>query len=121
MSELRGRIGARLREWRRRRGLTQEQLAERAGLSYKFIGEIERGTGNPTVDTLGRLAQALHVDLAELVRAPEPRRDVSPTYVLSAKDIQLVREALESVDDLIDRLEHSGVLPKPKRRRKSGG
>jgi transcriptional regulator with XRE-family HTH domain len=118
VSELRVRVGTRLREWRRRRGLTQEQLAARAGLSYKFIGEIERGTGNPTLETLGRLAAALRVDLAELVREPEPHRESSPTYVLSAREIQLVREALESVDQLIDRLEPSPVYPKPKRRRK---
>lgn len=118
MSELRARVGARLREWRKRRGLTQEQLAERAGLSYKFVGEVERGMGNPTLETLGRLADALHLDLADLVRAPEPRRESSPTYVLTPKEIQLVREALESVDQLIDRLEHAPVPPRGKRRRK---
>lgn len=118
MTELRARVGARLREWRKRRGLTQEQLAERAGLSYKFIGEVERGAGNPTLETLGRLAEALHLDLAELVRAAEPRREPSPTYMLTASEIQLVREALESVDQLIERLEQAPLYPKPKRRRK---
>jgi len=112
-------VGARLREWRRRRGLTQEQLAERAGLSYKFIGEIERGTGNPTIDTLGHLADALGVEPAELLRAASPAPGASPTYALSAKEIQLVREALESADRLIGRLERSPGYPRPKGRRRT--
>lgn len=117
MKHLRARVGSRLREWRQRRGLTQEQLAERSGLSYKFIGEIERGTGNPTVETLGRLAAALDVDLSELLRAGEPSRGPAVSYTLSAKEIQFVREARESLDHLIDRLDSSAARPKDSRRK----
>ncbi len=117
MKHVRARVGARLREWRLRRGLTQEQLAERAGLSYKFIGEIERGTGNPTVDTLGRLAAALDVDFPELLGAGEPGRGSAASYTLSRKEIQFVREARESLDHLIDRLDSSTARPKDSRRK----
>jgi transcriptional regulator with XRE-family HTH domain len=64
-------LGRRLRALRKLRGLTQERLGERARLSGKFVGEIERGVGNPSLEVLARLAAALDVDLGELVRFEE--------------------------------------------------
>ena len=40
-------------------GLTQEELAERAGTTQARVSEIERGVGNPTLDTVGRIFAAL--------------------------------------------------------------
>ena len=51
---------------RKHRKLTQLQLAERAGLSLKHLGEIERGRGNPTLDSLQHLSEALGITLSEL-------------------------------------------------------
>jgi len=56
-----------LRELRKETGLSQEALAERAGLHRNFISLIERGESQPTVDTLFRLADALGVTAVELV------------------------------------------------------
>ncbi|HXH05619.1 MAG TPA: helix-turn-helix domain-containing protein [Vicinamibacterales bacterium] len=112
MRQVRARLGARLREWRRLRRLTQEALAERAGLSYKFIGEIERGRGNPTIDTLARLADALGIDVTDLL---DSERSVDTRYPpLSARDLQAVREALESVETVLEQL---GAGRYPRRRR----
>ena len=96
MTDLRGRVGARLKQLRQARRLTQEQLAERAGLSYKFIGELERGRGNPTLTTLGALAEALGVGLIDLlpVETERPR--------LSARQATQVREALASLETLVE-------------------
>lgn len=58
-------LGRRLKELRRKRGLTQERLAERANLDVKYVGNIERGKENPTVATLERLAGALSVKMVE--------------------------------------------------------
>ena len=66
MSDILGQIGSRVRHLRKEHGLSQEDLGERAGLSYKYIGEIERGQTNPTVDVLFRIASALNVQLDEL-------------------------------------------------------
>lgn len=52
---------------RRRAGLTQFQLAVRAGLSEKSIVRIERGQANPTAETLQKLASALGVAPAALL------------------------------------------------------
>ena len=58
MRKLVGRNALRLR---REAGLTQEQLAERSGLSQQYLSDLERGKLNPTVVTLYELATALGV------------------------------------------------------------
>ncbi len=51
--------GQEIRQLRRRRGLTQEQLAVRAGVSQSLIAKIERGTVNPRISTMNSIFQAL--------------------------------------------------------------
>ena len=51
---------------KRRRGLSQEELAERAGISPQYVSNIERGNENPTLDILFKLADALKVSFGEL-------------------------------------------------------
>lgn len=65
MRKLVGRNFARLR---REKGLTQEQIEERSGLSQQYLSGLERGKRNPTVITLYELAQALGVNHVELVK-----------------------------------------------------
>ena len=48
--------------------MTQEELADRAGLSARYLGSIERGKVSPTITVLERLARALDVDACELIR-----------------------------------------------------
>ncbi len=55
-----------MRELRKARGLSQEELAHRAGLHYTYVGGIERGERNPALVNIGRIAAALKVSLAEL-------------------------------------------------------
>jgi transcriptional regulator with XRE-family HTH domain len=71
-------FGRRLRGLRGLRKLTQEQLGEKAGMSGKFIGQIERGTANPSLKNLARLGQALGVELSDLVRFEEMRPEGAP-------------------------------------------
>jgi transcriptional regulator with XRE-family HTH domain len=59
--ELRRRFGANVRTLRLERGLTQQGLADLAGLSTTYIGKIEGGLGNPRATTLAVLATALSV------------------------------------------------------------
>lgn len=56
---LRRAFGARLRSLRHHRGFSQERLGERAGLSGKFIGEVERGQKSISLDSLAAVARAL--------------------------------------------------------------
>jgi transcriptional regulator with XRE-family HTH domain len=71
-------LGRRMLALRTLRALTQEQLGERAGVSGKFIGQIERGIGNPSLKTMATLAQALNVELWELLRFEEARAEGPP-------------------------------------------
>lgn len=60
-------VGSNIRAGRTNAGLTLEQLAEKADLSWPYLSEIERGRENISLDKLVRLAQALDVKLAKLV------------------------------------------------------
>jgi transcriptional regulator with XRE-family HTH domain len=62
-----------LRRLRHGRQLTQEELADRAGLSARYVGGIERAEVSASVTVLGRLAQALDVDPCELIRVVRSR------------------------------------------------
>ena len=64
-------LGQQVRALRRQRRLTQEQLAELAGVSLQHIGEIERGLGNPTLNSLVKLSDALDISLSELFENSE--------------------------------------------------
>lgn len=66
-------IGLRVAELRISRGLTQEQLAERIGLSTRYMQRIEAGRQNFTLATLARLGDLLGVQARELLRKPRPR------------------------------------------------
>ena len=60
-------IGDKLKEIRTRRFLTQEELAERAGVSPATIVRVERNQAEPHISTMRKLAQALNVDPTELL------------------------------------------------------
>lgn len=65
-SQLRDKFGNRIRTLRAERGFTQEQLAERAGISVDFLSLIERGKNSPSFENLDELAESLDVTVAEL-------------------------------------------------------
>lgn len=60
------RIDQNLRKVRKRKAITQEQLALDAELNRAYIGYIERGERNPSTDTLVKIAKALKASLSEL-------------------------------------------------------
>ena len=60
-------FGNNLKSLRTARSWTQDHLGELADLNPKYLGEMERGERNPSLDVLWRLARALGVDAAELV------------------------------------------------------
>ena len=59
-------IGQRLRQARRRQSLSQEKTAERAGLHPTYIGQLERGEKNATIESISKIAGALGVSLSRL-------------------------------------------------------
>lgn len=57
-----------LRAARERLGLSQEALADAAGLHRTYVGSVERGERNVSIDNIARLASALGLDPADLLR-----------------------------------------------------
>ncbi|BCS54496.1 helix-turn-helix domain-containing protein [Geobacter sp. SVR] len=61
-----GEIGARLRAFRKRRGLTQEQLAERIGVTFQQVQQYERGSSRLNAERLQQIASALDIPVGAL-------------------------------------------------------
>lgn len=106
MQEKQQRLGARIRSLRQARGLTQEQLAERAGLHPTYVAKIEAGTRLPSLEVLDRLAAALEVPASLVVQAidaaalPEERAAEEVEILLqgcSAGQVNLVLNFIELV------------------------
>ena len=99
----------RIRVIRHERGMTQEQLCERAGLSLDAISRIEGGSRVPTLDTAKRIADALRVPLEDLIRSeplpkaptPEPLRRLVALLEPEPKSVQ---EAVEEVARVVLKL-----------------
>lgn len=62
MGDLRRNFGQRIRQLRKARGLTQESLAEEAGLEPAYLGAVERGERNLTIDSIERIAKGFDLE-----------------------------------------------------------
>lgn len=71
MSAISKRFGDALRKHRTVQGLSQESLAEKSGLHPTYIGMVERGLRNPTLDAAAKMAKALRVELSALIEEAE--------------------------------------------------
>lgn len=60
-------VGENIRSLRKRKGLSQEQLALRAEINASYMGQVERGEKNPTIDVLAKIAAALQTPLEHVV------------------------------------------------------
>ena len=73
-------LGVNVRHHRRLRGMTQDQLAVAAGMERSYVSDLERGTRNPSVLALGRLANALGIKphvlllISDAVEVPDDYR-----------------------------------------------
>mgnify|MGYP000220021956 CR=1 FL=1 len=79
-------IGGKLKELRILKGLTQEELADRAELSKGFISQVERDLTSPSIATLMDILQCLGTTIGEFFNeAPESRLYLKKTTILSRK------------------------------------
>ena len=66
-------LGARVRAWRARRGMTRKQLAADSGLSERFLADVENGKGNVSINSLEATAHALNITIIDLLQdSPGP-------------------------------------------------
>lgn len=80
MKTIRKRFGEKIRDLRRAKGLSQEELAFRAGIHRNYLGGVERGERNPALDNIAAIAKALDITPGELLtfqkkRPVTPKRD----------------------------------------------
>ena len=66
MSDIAKIIGQRIRSYRTQKGLSQEKLAELAGCHPTYIGQLERGEKNVTLESVEKIASAMDISLSEL-------------------------------------------------------
>lgn len=92
--ELRKVVGKRIRFLRKAKGWSQEELGEHATLSYKFIGEIERGLVNPSLDTLHSISDALQVELPRIFSNDQ-------MYLLDSEDVAKLQTALDALNKVV--------------------
>lgn len=105
-------FGRRLHEIRKSRGLTQQELADKVGLTKTSICCYENGTRTPTMDTLIDLANELNVDLGYFFGTDE--------FVVASNDsnygINLARDELELIEELRKHISlYEKLLDDPKR------
>ena len=66
MSDIAKVLGQRIRNYRTDKGLSQEKLAELSGCHHTYIGQIERGEKNATIESIEKIAAALNISLSKL-------------------------------------------------------
>lgn len=67
MATIYEKLGKRIRDLRKKAGLSQEELAEKAKLDLTSISEIESGLRNPSLKTIHKIALALKIQVKELI------------------------------------------------------
>ena len=90
---IRRQLGFRLKQLRLAKGLKQEEL-EKWGFSYRYYGKLERGTVNPTIETLAKLCDIFDVSLSDLFRFLDEGHDElsAEAQFIIVKISQLMKE-----------------------------
>ena len=92
--DLKEMIGSRIQEIRNKKGMTQDQLSEKVGISSKYLSSIERGKENPTLNTILKMARSLDVKPDEFftyleIEDPAKRKSMIIEMLDGADDDQL--------------------------------
>ena len=87
-------ISANLKNIRLKKNLTQEQVAEIAGINSKYLGEVERGEKNPTALIIGRLSEALKVPICEILSTNNCPH-INDCLLMKARELSAGREDSE--------------------------
>ena len=83
------RVGPKIREYRKRAGLTQEQLALNANIGVSFLGEVERGNKKPSIDSLEKILSVLNIDFVEFFNFASELKPYKDTTAIEKLNIEL--------------------------------
>ena len=75
MSDIAKAVGQRIRNYRTKKGLSQEKLAELSGCHPTYIGQLERGEKNATLESIERITAALGISLSKLFEKLDGQED----------------------------------------------
>ncbi|MBP3329369.1 MAG: helix-turn-helix transcriptional regulator [Clostridia bacterium] len=87
MSEIAKYIGQRIRNHRTRLGLSQEKLAELSGVHHTYIGQLERGEKNATLESIEKISKALNVSLSKLFEKLDESEEGQKNIPLQCYDL----------------------------------
>src|SRR5438874_13649328 len=93
-------LGNAIKQQRSALGISQEELAARAGLHRTYVSEVERGERNPSITSVEKLAQALEISITSLFEPTRPRsgpREAVEILLVedSPIDVELTKSAFQ--------------------------
>lgn len=107
MSEIAKSVGQRIRNYRLRLEISQEKLAELSGVHPTYIGQLERGEKNATLESIVKIAKALNISLSKLFEKLEETSESSRSIPLECYELlsskteeeqQLLFEIIASIE-----------------------
>jgi len=101
MTTIRQRLAQRVRFLRKEKKWTQEDLGEKSGLTYKFLGQMERGEVSPSLDSLDKVAKAFDLTVGELLTFERKREGKTKEELfqeLSKAELEVVKKALQVLE-----------------------
>jgi transcriptional regulator with XRE-family HTH domain len=103
-------LGKRIRDLRTNKGISQEKLAELAGLHFTYIGQVERAEKTPTVDTVGKIARGLGIPMAKLFENIDEYAEGEPTIPMKCYEIvaSVSEERQEQLYEMLEKIEKYG-------------
>ena len=113
MSDIAKIVGDRIRTLRTEQGISQEELAHKAGVSTSHIGKLERGEKNPSLSSIEKVINALEVTFEDLFKYIQPSYGDADNTILSllinklgTLSIDVQRLMLTHLDSLFKLMKH---------------
>lgn len=106
MEDIKSLLGKRIRDLRKQRGLSQEELGWKAELHFTYIGAVERGEKNCSIITLEKIAKGLEINIKDFFDTPFHETDINKlkkeinnkTNLLSPQALTILKEMLKLID-----------------------
>ena len=106
MEDIKSLLGKRIRELRKQKGLSQEELGWKSELHFTYIGGVERGEKNCSIITLEKIAKGLEINIKDFFDTPSHKIDVNKLKkeinnkinLLSPQELVVLKEILKLID-----------------------
>jgi len=121
LADIKQLIGDRVRVLRKAQGLSQEELGFKANLHHTYIGAVERGERNISLDSLQKIAHGLGVDAGKILEPVVNKEDVGKMRTYVAKELKICEpHVLKVVFDLLRSVrEQQGQPPRRGQKKKA--